>query len=96
MEEWGGNKRLVISEQSERMALKKVMVVVERRIDSLELMIKSGVALLRRGEFGRETGERLPGPLDLLLEDSTKVGIRGIGGEGDRGGGVRMNFFLTV
>ena len=87
----GRNKRLVISEQSERTALKKVTVVEERGIDSLELTIKSGVALLRRGEFGREKGERLPGPLDLLLEDSTNVGIRGIGGEGDRSGGVRMN-----
>ena len=82
---------MVISEQSERTALKKVTVVEERGIDSLELMIKSGVALLRRGEFGREKGERLPGPLELLLEDSTDVGIRGIGGETDRGGRVRMN-----
>ena len=41
--------------------------------------------MLSRGEFGREKGERLPGPLDLMLEDSTDVGIRGIGGEGDRG-----------
>ena len=79
------NKRLVISEQSERTALKKVTVVEERGIDSLELTIKSGVAMLSRGEFGREKGERLPGPLDLMLEDSTDVGIRGIGGEGDRG-----------
>ena len=63
----GRNKRLVISEQSERMALKKVTVVEARGIDSLELTIKSGVALLSRGEFGRGKGERLPGPLDLLL-----------------------------
>ena len=69
----GGNKRLVISEQSERTALEEVTVVEERGIDGLELTIKSGVALLRRCEFGREKGEGLPGPLDLLLENRTDV-----------------------
>ena len=69
----GGNKRLVISEQSERTALEEITVVEERGIDGLELTIKSGVALLRRCEFGREKGEGLPGPLDLLLENRTDV-----------------------
>ena len=64
---------MVISEQSERTALEEVTVVEERGIDGLELTIKSGVALLRRCEFGREKGKGLPGPLDLLLENSTDV-----------------------
>ena len=47
--------------------------------------------LLRRSEFGREKGQRLLDPLDPLLEDSANVGIRGVSGEGDRSGGMRMN-----
>ena len=87
----GGNQRLVISEMGERTAFKKVTLVEERGINNLELTIKSGVALLRRSKFGREKGKKLPGSLDLLLEDRTNVGIRCIGGEGDRGGGMTMN-----
>ena len=85
----GGNQRLVISEKSERAALKKVTVVEERGVNSLEFTVKGGVVLLMRSEFGREKGQRLPGPLDPLLEDSANVGIRGVG----RAGQAPLNCF---
>ena len=81
----------MIREKSERTALKKITVVEERGVNSLELTIRGGVALLSMSEFGREKGQRLPGSLDPLLENSTDVGIRGVSGEGDRSGGMRMN-----
>ena len=43
------------------------MVVEERGVNSLELTVKGGVVLLRRSEFGREKGQRLPGTLDPLV-----------------------------
>ena len=92
--EWRQQRRQTgkgIGEKSERPALKEVMVVEERGVNSLELTIKGGVALLRRSEFGREKGQSLPGTLYPLLEDSTDVGLRGISGEGDMGSGMRVN-----
>ena len=82
---------MVIGGKRERPALKEVMVVEERGVNSLELTIKGGVALLRRSEFSREKGQRLPGTLYPPLEDSTNVGISGISGEGDEDSGMRVN-----
>ena len=50
----GRNQRFVIGEEGERVALQEITVMEERRINSLELLVKVGIALLRRGELGGE------------------------------------------
>ena len=47
-----GDERFVIGEESERTTFEKITIVEERGVNSLELSVKSGILLLRRGEFG--------------------------------------------
>ena len=47
-----GDERFVISEESERTTFEKIPIVEKRGVNSLELPVKSGIPLLRRGEFG--------------------------------------------
>ena len=47
-----GDERFVISEESERTTFEKITIVEKRGVNSLELPVKSGIPLLRRGEFG--------------------------------------------
>ena len=85
-----GNQRFVVSKESERTTFKEILVVEKGGVISLEFSVKSGIALLRRGEFGGEKGKGLPHSMNLLLKDSTKMAIGGISSEGDRSSGVRM------
>ena len=52
------NQRLVVSEECERTAFKKVTLMEKRRVDSLEFPIKSGVTLLGRRK--RREAAKLP------------------------------------
>ena len=47
-----GDERFVISKESERTTFKKITIVEKRGVNSLELLVKSGIPLLRRGQFG--------------------------------------------
>ena len=47
-----GDERFVIGEESERTTFEKITIVEKRGVNSLELSVKSGILLLRRGEFG--------------------------------------------
>ena len=47
-----GDERFVISEESERTTFEKITIVEKGVVNSLELPVKSGIPLLRRGEFG--------------------------------------------
>ena len=84
------HQRLVICEEGERTPFEKITVVEKGGVNSLELSVKCGIPLLRRGEFGGEKRKWLPHSMDLLLNDSIKMAIGGICGEGDWSSGVRM------
>ena len=47
-----GDERFVISEESERTTFEKITIVEKGVVNSLELPVKSGIPLLRRGKFG--------------------------------------------
>ena len=47
-----GDERFVIGEESERTTFEKITIVEKGGVNSLELPVKSGIPLLRRGEFG--------------------------------------------
>ena len=47
-----GDERFVIGKESERTTFEKITIVEKGGVNSLELSVKSGIPLLRRGEFG--------------------------------------------
>ena len=47
-----GDERFVIGEESERTTFEKITIVEKGGVNSLELSVKSGIPLLRRGQFG--------------------------------------------
>ena len=53
-------------------------------------MVKGRIALLGRGKFSGEKGQRLPATGDQLLEDAADVGFRCISSQGERGSGMRI------
>ena len=65
------DQRFVISKESKRTTFQEIAVMEEGGINSLELTVKSGVALLRKGEFGREKGKRWANTMNLLVKHST-------------------------
>ena len=46
------HQRFVICEESERTTFEKITVVEKEGVNTLELSVKGGILLLRRGEFG--------------------------------------------
>ena len=46
----------------------------------MEFTVKGGITLLSRRELGRVEGEGLPAGINLLLENTADVRIRGISG----------------
>ena len=54
--------------------------VENSRVSCLEFRVKGGITLLSRRELGREEGEGLPVGINLLLENTADVRIRGISG----------------
>ena len=76
----GGNEWFVVSEAEERTTFEERLEVENSRVGCLEFTVKGGITLLSRRELGREEGEGLPVGINLLLENTANVRIRGISG----------------
>ena len=70
----------MVSEEEERTTFKERPEVENSRVGCLEFTVKGGITLLSRRELGRVEGEGLPAGINLLLENTADVRIRGISG----------------
>ena len=76
--EHGRDKRFVVSKQSERTTFEEETEMANREKNSQKFTIKSGVTGLRRRKLFGIKGKGLPMATDLLLKDSTNMGVRSV------------------
>ena len=84
----GSEERFVVGEEGERAAVEVEPEVADGGVGGEELFVEGGVAGFRGGKFAGEESEGLPGPVEALLEYGADVGVGGVRGKGDGGGGV--------
>jgi hypothetical protein len=85
----GGGEGLMIGVKLKRSSFQEETEVANGEVGGEEFTIKCGVLLLGRSEFGGEKGKGFPTRRSRLLEYSACLGVRGICGNGDGGGGIR-------
>jgi hypothetical protein len=84
----GGEEWFVVGEECEWSAVEVKAEVADGGVGGEELFVEGGVAGFRGGKFAGEESEGLPGPVEALLEYGADVGVGGVRGKGDGGGGV--------
>ena len=80
----------MVSEQSERTTFKKETEMTNREENGQKFTVKSRITRFSRRKFLRIKGKGLPMATDLLLKDSTNMGVRSIRGQRQMGRRNRM------
>jgi len=86
-----GNGRyegFVVSEKGERTTFEEKSKMFDGKESGQKFSVKSGIAGFCGRKFVGEKGQRLPGTMKTLLQDSANVGVGGVCGKGEGGRGM--------